>query len=187
VTRSAATVRQIIYDNAGNILTDNKLGVVNSYTYNKRNRLDTATVGALPYAYGYTALEQLVTRQQTAGPSPFTTHFVHDVFGNIVAETAGGGATGATGTVREYIWLPETEIAPTLGSRTTVRLRWSMARPASSAGRTRAPASITWDLSSGSGKPCPSRSCCRLSRPDRNRQTAILPLLITAHAPQRQS
>jgi RHS repeat-associated protein len=40
--------------------------------------------------------------------------------GNIIAETLGGGATGATGTVREYIWLYETEIAPTMGSRTVV-------------------------------------------------------------------
>jgi len=48
------------------------------------------------------------------------THYVHDIFGNVIAETAGGGATGATGTVREYIWLYETEIAPTMGSRTTV-------------------------------------------------------------------
>jgi RHS repeat-associated protein len=40
--------------------------------------------------------------------------------GNVIAETAGGGATGATGTVREYIWLYETEIAPTMGSRTVV-------------------------------------------------------------------
>jgi hypothetical protein len=31
----------------------------------------------------------------------------------VIAETAGGGATGATGTVREYIYLPEAEIAPT--------------------------------------------------------------------------
>ena len=42
--------------------------------------------------------------------------FQHDV----IAETAGGGATGTTGTVREYIWLPETEIAPTKASRTVV-------------------------------------------------------------------
>jgi RHS repeat-associated protein len=34
--------------------------------------------------------------------------------------TAGGGATGATGTVREYIYLPEAEIAPTMQSRTRV-------------------------------------------------------------------
>ena len=45
---------------------------------------------------------------------------MHDIFGNVIAETAGGGATGATGTVREYIWLPETEIAPTASSHTTI-------------------------------------------------------------------
>ena len=38
----------------------------------------------------------------------------------MIAETGGGGPTGATGTLREYIWLPETEIAPTRGSRTVV-------------------------------------------------------------------
>ncbi len=55
-------------------------------------------------------------------------HFIYDRVvpkarkqtGNLIAETAGGGATGSTGTVREYIYLPETEIAPTMGSRTVV-------------------------------------------------------------------
>jgi hypothetical protein len=37
-----------------------------------------------------------------------TTHFVHDIFGNVIAETSGTAA----GSKREYIWLPETEIAP---------------------------------------------------------------------------
>ncbi|MEQ1612538.1 MAG: RHS repeat-associated core domain-containing protein [Hyphomicrobiaceae bacterium] len=120
VTRAAATVRTLTYDNAGNILTDNGLAGSKTYTYNKRNRLGTATVGALGYAYTYNALEQLAIRQQTAGPSPFLTHFVHDIFGNVIAETAGGGATGTTGTVREYIWLPETEIAPTASTHTTI-------------------------------------------------------------------
>ncbi len=49
-----------------------------------------------------------------------TSHFIYDRAGNLLAETAGGGATGATGTVREYIWLPEAVIAPTMGSRTVV-------------------------------------------------------------------
>jgi hypothetical protein len=40
--------------------------------------------------------------------------------GNVIAETAGGGATGTTGTTREYIYLYETEIAPTMSSRTVV-------------------------------------------------------------------
>jgi hypothetical protein len=34
--------------------------------------------------------------------------------GDVIAETAGGGATGTT---REYIYLYEAEIAPTMGSR----------------------------------------------------------------------
>jgi RHS repeat-associated protein len=40
--------------------------------------------------------------------------------GNVIAETAGGGATGTTGTTREYIYLYEAEIAPTMDSRTVV-------------------------------------------------------------------
>jgi hypothetical protein len=39
---------------------------------------------------------------------------------NVIAETAVGGATGTIGTVREYIYLPEAEISPTMQSATTV-------------------------------------------------------------------
>ncbi|MDZ4842635.1 MAG: RHS repeat-associated core domain-containing protein [Hyphomicrobium aestuarii] len=115
ITRGASTVRAFTYDNAGNLLTDNSLGGNKSYVYNRRNRLSQATVGALVYNYTYNAQEQLAVRTQ-ASPAA-TTHFIHDIFGNVIAETAGGGATGASGTVREYIWLPEAEIAPTMGSR----------------------------------------------------------------------
>ena len=44
-----------------------------------------------------------------------TLHSLYDRAGNLLAETDGSGATGAT---REYIWLPDAEIAPTAGSRT---------------------------------------------------------------------
>lgn len=54
--------------------------------------------------------EQLAIRTRVSPAA--TAHCVHDLFGNVIAETAGGGATGTTGTAREYIWLPETEIAP---------------------------------------------------------------------------
>ena len=50
-----------------------------------------------------------------SGSANGTTHFVHDQWGNIIAEL---DATGAT--VREYIWLVGAEIAPTRGSRTQV-------------------------------------------------------------------
>jgi len=118
ITRGASTVRAFTYDGAGNLLTDNSLGGNKTYTYNRRNRLSQATVGALIYDYQYNAQEQLAVRTQ-ASPAA-TTHFIHDIFGNVIAETAGGGATGASGTVREYIKLPEAEIAPTMGSRAAI-------------------------------------------------------------------
>ena len=91
------------------------------YSYNKRNRLKTVTVaGVLKSTYTYNGLEQTAIRVTTNLTPSGTTHFIYDRAGNLIAETAGGGATGATGTVREYIWLPEAEIAPTFGSRTVV-------------------------------------------------------------------
>ncbi len=120
IVRGGSTVRSFTYDGAGNLLTDNGLGGNKTYTYNRRNRLSDATVGALTYGYTYNAMEQLAIRQATNATPVTTSHFIHDIFGNVIAETAGGGATGATGTVREYIWLPETEIAPTMASRTQV-------------------------------------------------------------------
>jgi RHS repeat-associated protein len=108
ITRGAATVAAMTYDAGGNLLTDNRVSGNKTYTYNKRNRLATAVVGALSYAYTYNGREQLSVRQKTTAPVA-TTHFVHDIFGNVLAETSGVAA----GTTREYIWLPETEIAPT--------------------------------------------------------------------------
>jgi hypothetical protein len=63
-------------------------------------------------------MEQLVSRAQVSPAT--TTHFVHDRMGNVIAETAGGGATGTTGTTREYIYFYEAEISPTTVSRTVV-------------------------------------------------------------------
>ena len=119
ITRGATTTRTLVYDNAGNLTSDTSAGGAKTYAYNNRNRMSTATVGALSWGYTYNGLEQLAIRTQTAGGTGVT-HFIHDPFGNVIAETAGGGATGATGTVREYIYLPEAEIAPTFASRTRV-------------------------------------------------------------------
>jgi len=87
------------------------------YTYNNANRLKTVSQsGNLLGTYTYNGREQLATRVITnSGSANGTTHFVHDQWGNILAEL---DATGST--VREYIWLPEAEIAPTRGSRTNV-------------------------------------------------------------------
>jgi YD repeat-containing protein len=57
------------------------------------------TVGTvLKSTYTYNGLEQVTIRLlQNMTPSG-TTHFIYDRFGNLIAETAGGGATGPTGT-----------------------------------------------------------------------------------------
>ena len=115
ITRGAQTVKSFTYDNAGNLLTDS---AGTAYAYNNRNRLSTATIGAIVWNYSYNALEQLSIRSRVSPAA--TTHFIHDLWGNVIAETAGGGATGATGTTREYIWMPETEIAPADGARSQV-------------------------------------------------------------------
>jgi YD repeat-containing protein len=62
-----------------------------------RNRLTSATSGALVWNYAYNAREQLVSRTLDTGGD--LTHFVHDIFGNVIAETNG---TGPAGTTREY-------------------------------------------------------------------------------------
>ncbi len=119
VTRSGVTPdpRAFTYDGAGNIATDARSGVSYAYTYNNANRLKTVSQsGNLLGTYTYNGREQLATRVITnSGSANGTTHFVHDQWGNIIAEL---DATGAT--VREYIWLVGAEIAPTRGSRTQV-------------------------------------------------------------------
>ena len=67
------------------------------------------------WGYTYAGNEQLAIRTLTTGGVDLT-HFIQDIFGNIIAETNGTAA----GTKREYIWIPETEIAPTFGSRAVV-------------------------------------------------------------------
>lgn len=109
----STTTRSLTYDAAGNIATDTRSGTPYTYTYNARNRLNTVTSGALIWGYAHNGLEQLVERELTNG-GPDVTHFVHDRFGNVIAESDGSGPSGTT---REYIWLPEAEIAPTFASR----------------------------------------------------------------------
>ena len=121
VTIGAATDRSFTYDGAGNTLGDTRAATLYAATYNKRNRLETMTVGgSLKGTYTYNGLEQLSIRVLSNMVPAGTTHFIHDQWGNVIAETAGGGASGPTGTVRECIWLPEAEIAPTMGSRAQV-------------------------------------------------------------------
>ncbi|NOT71746.1 MAG: RHS repeat-associated core domain-containing protein [Hyphomicrobium sp.] len=87
--------------------------------------------------YVYNGFEQLISRVITnsgtangplcvgasdAHPHP-RRYFVHDLWDNVIAELTTAGAPSylpASGRTREYIYLPEAEIAPTRQSRTQV-------------------------------------------------------------------
>jgi RHS repeat-associated protein len=87
------------------------------YTYNKNNRLKTVTVaGNLKATYTYDAREQLAIRVLTNMTPSGTIHSVYDRQGNLLMES--NGLT--TGITREYIWLPETNIAPAMGATAPV-------------------------------------------------------------------
>ena len=53
VRNGTTTTRTFGYDGAGNIATDNRAGTTTTYTYNKRNRLETSTSGAIAWGYTY--------------------------------------------------------------------------------------------------------------------------------------
>jgi RHS repeat-associated protein len=91
----------------------------NSRTTKRRYEVKAPPPARWVWGYTYNGLEQLAIRTLTTGGTDVT-HFIHDIFGNAIAETGGGGPTGATGTLREYIWLPEAGIAPTMSSSTEI-------------------------------------------------------------------
>jgi len=110
VTINANITRSMAYDAAGNIITDTRSGSAYGYTYNNANRLGTVTYeGNLRGTYTYNGAQQLVIRvlSNLGSGTNGTAHFIHDRAGNVIAETDG---TGAAGTTREYIWLPESGI-----------------------------------------------------------------------------
>ena len=105
------TARVFVHDAAGNIATDTRAGVLNAYTYNNANRLKTVTVAAnLKATYTYDAMQHLAIRVLTNMTPSGTIHSIYDRDGNLLME-ANGLATGIT---REYVWLAETQIAPTI-------------------------------------------------------------------------
>ena len=99
--------RTFTHDLAGNMTQDLRGADLYGFTYNHAGRMATASRnGALETTYTYTADNQLAIRA-VVGANPI--HYVHDRQGNILAEI--DGTSGIT--LREYIWLPDDEIAPT--------------------------------------------------------------------------
>jgi YD repeat-containing protein len=51
ITRGASTRAAMTYDGRGNLLTDSRLGLTKTYTYNSRNRMSKLTDGTSTYLY----------------------------------------------------------------------------------------------------------------------------------------
>jgi uncharacterized protein RhaS with RHS repeats len=68
--------------------------------------------GNLKATYTYDAAQHLAIRVLTNMTPSGTIHTVYDRDGNLLMESNGL----ATGITRDYVWLPETQIAPTMGS-----------------------------------------------------------------------
>ncbi|MEO0972371.1 MAG: RHS repeat-associated core domain-containing protein, partial [Pseudomonadota bacterium] len=103
VAFAAGGARNFTYDDAGNVLTDERDGQVYSYTYNAANRMESFSIdGVLQEEYLYNALgQQVVRRLATTGKS---IHVIHDLDGNRLAEYEIDNATGEQTLLQEYIW-----------------------------------------------------------------------------------
>ena len=105
MTQNTASLRSYAYDAAGNVITDTRPGQVYQFAYNNRNRPVSVMLNGSAYAaYGYNALDQLVTRSTAATGGPVgNVAYIYDLDGHLIAET--NAATGAT--TRDYIWLAD--------------------------------------------------------------------------------
>ena len=89
--------RSFAYDGSGNMVQDTSSAQDVSYSYNDAGRLSTVSIdGVVTGSYIYNAWNQLI--QKTAMGS--TTHYIHDLDGNVLAEIDSSGQTQT-----EYIWM----------------------------------------------------------------------------------
>jgi RHS repeat-associated protein len=106
---SGGIVRTYAYDADGNT----KSYANNSYIFNDRGRMSSATVNASTTNYVYNALGQLIEKSGNGG----TTLIVYDEAGHILGEYSSTGAL-----IEETIWMGDTPVATLLpnGSSVTV-------------------------------------------------------------------
>ena len=95
----------------GNISTDDRAivgGGSMSATYGGRDKLESMTVNSQGITYKLNAFDQRVSMAFSGA----TTHYIHDILGNIIAE-----ADGSTGTTTvEYVWMEGELLAQIDGS-----------------------------------------------------------------------
>jgi RHS repeat-associated protein len=105
-TVGATTERSFTHDASGNLIGDNRgAGGTFAHTINRAGRISASAKGGIAQgAYTYDAFERLrvrVVSNQTPTTNNGTTHYVWNIFGQIIAEA--NGATGAS--LREMVYL----------------------------------------------------------------------------------
>lgn len=111
ITKGTST-RAFTFDAAGNTKTDSRSGAFGmSFEYDVEGRLSKAYKTNAPTeggVYRYDALNRLVSRAVTQSVAPLSTatHYIHDIYDRIIAETDSAGVTK-----REYIWLNDLPVA----------------------------------------------------------------------------
>jgi len=110
ISEAAAPVRSFTYDSAGNVISENRLGDIYTYTYNAANRMSSMSLnGVLQAEYKYNALGQQVWRK--LHPSGQIIHSIFDLEGNRIAEYDYDSVAGTSSLLREYIWMDGLPVA----------------------------------------------------------------------------
>lgn len=103
--------RSFTWTSNGNMATDDRTfvgGGAASFTYGGRNLLESMTVNSQGITYKLNAFGQRVSEAFSGN----TTHYIHDIDGNVIAEA--DGSTGTTTT--EYVWMEGQLLAQIDGS-----------------------------------------------------------------------
>jgi RHS repeat-associated protein len=106
-----SSTRNFTYTANGNMATDDRTfigGGSVSNTFGGRDRLESMTVNGASITYKINAFGQRVSMATVSA----TTHYIHDIEGNIIAEA--NGSTGAT--TGEYVWMEGELLAQIDGS-----------------------------------------------------------------------
>jgi RHS repeat-associated protein len=101
--------RTYAYDAAGNTKSYGN----NSYTYNARGRMLTATVSGSTTTYIYNALGQLAEKSNSTG----ATYLVYDEAGHLIGEYSSGGSL-----IQETIWMGDLPVATLRPNGSTVAI-----------------------------------------------------------------
>ncbi|MBL1437788.1 MAG: RHS repeat protein [Rhodobacteraceae bacterium] len=115
ISEAQTPVHSFTYDSAGNVISEDRLGDIYTYTYNAANRMSSMSLnGVLQAEYKYNALGQQAWRKLRPTGQTLTWPIIHSIFdleGNRIAEYDYDSVAGASTLLREYIWMDGLPVA----------------------------------------------------------------------------